>query len=215
MSESGVQSARSTSSPHVERKRRRRRDEILHSALRAFREHGYHGTTLEQIAGRLGLRKSALYHYFADKEAILYECHRRSLRELEQAVDDALADYESAEDRLGHIVRAHVRVMTETLQGSSLAFEVSALSPTHRTKVVEARDRYERRVREVIMDGMRRGEFRTIDPKIGAFGILGAINWIAHWYDPDGSLPPPELAARFVDHLVGGLMHRPSHPKGA
>jgi AcrR family transcriptional regulator len=215
MSESGVQSARATSSPHVERKRRRRRDEILHSALRAFREHGYHGTTLEQIAGRLGLRKSALYHYFADKEAILYECHLRSLRELEQAVEDALADFESAEDRLGHIVRAHVRVMTETLQGSSLAFEVSALSPTHRSEVVEARDRYERRVRDVIMDGVRSGEFRTIDPKIGAFGILGAINWIAHWYDPDGSLPAPELAARFVDHLVGGLTHQPSHPMGA
>ncbi len=99
--------------------------------------------------------------------------------------------------------------MTETLQGSSLAFEVSALSPEHRREVVEARDRYERQLREIIREGVELGEFRAADPKIGAFAILGAINWIAHWYDPDGSLPAPELAARFVDHLVGGLTHAP------
>lgn len=205
MSGSGVQSSSSTPSPHVERKRRRRRDEILQSALRTFREHGYHGTTLEEIAGRLGLRKSALYHYFPDKEAILYECHRRSLRELQAAVEEAISRYETAGERLAHIVRAHIRVMTETLQGSSLAFEVSALSSDHREEVVAARDRYEKRVRQTIQDGVRAGEFRPVDPKIGAFAILGAVNWIAHWYDPHGSLPGPELAASFVDHLVGGL----------
>jgi AcrR family transcriptional regulator len=202
---SGVQATPPTPSPHVERKRRRRRDEILQSALRAFKERGYHGTTLEEIAGRLGLRKSALYHYFPDKEAILYECHRRSLRELEAAVDEALSGYDTAEERLAYIVRAHVRVMTETLQGSSLAFEVSALSAAHREEVVAARDGYERRVRQIIQDGVHGGEFRPVDPKIGAFAILGAVNWIAHWYDPGGSLPGPELAARFIDHLVGGL----------
>ena len=37
------------------------------------------------------------------------------------------------------------------------------------------------------------------------FAILGAINWIARWYKPEGRLQAPELGAQFADHLVGGL----------
>ncbi len=197
--------ARAVPSPRVQRKRRRRRDEILHSALRAFREGGYHGTTLEQIARSLGLSKATLYHYFPDKESILFECHRRALRELDDAVVEADRRFERAPDRLAYLIRQHVRVMTDTLAGSPLAFEVPALSPEHQREVVAARDRYERALRTVIEEGVRRGEFRAPDAKIATFAILGAINWIARWYDPDGAIAPPELGARFAEHLVGGL----------
>ncbi len=79
-------------SPHVREKRERRRAEILHAALRAFREHGYHATTLDSIAKHLGLRKTALYHYFPDKEALLYECHRESLAEIGRLMKERLAE---------------------------------------------------------------------------------------------------------------------------
>ncbi len=49
-------------SPRVQEKRRRRREEILHAAFRAFRDTGYHATTLDDIASQLGIRKTALYH---------------------------------------------------------------------------------------------------------------------------------------------------------
>ncbi len=197
--------ARAAPSPRVQLKRRRRRDEILHSALKAFREGGYHGTTLEQIAGSLGLSKAALYHYFPDKESILYEGHRRALRELDEALDEAERRFERAPDRLAYLIRQHVRVMTETLAGSPLAFEVPALSPPRQREVIAARDRYERALRAVIEEGVSRGELRAPDVKIATLAILGAINWIARWYDPDGAIPPPELGARFAEHLVGGV----------
>lgn len=48
-------------SQRVLEKHRRRREEILHAALRAFGEKGYHGTTLGHIAERIGVQKTALY----------------------------------------------------------------------------------------------------------------------------------------------------------
>lgn len=197
-------------SPHVRKKRLRRKDEILHSALEAFRERGYHGTTLEEIAGRLGLQKTAIYHYFPEKEALLYECHRRSLDELERVVSEARALERLPSERLARIVREHVRVMTDTLEGSPLAFEVQALSAEHEAEIVARRDAYEKAIREVIASGVKKGEFRPVDPKVAAFAILGAINWIAQWYQPDGSLQAPELGAQFADYLVGGLAFRPT-----
>lgn len=196
-------------SPRIREKRRRRQAEILHAALRAFREKGYYATTLDDIAEKLDVRKTALYHYFPDKEAILYECHRESLAEVDGFVKDARLRFTTASEQLGHIIREHVRVMTETLEGSPLAFEVTALSDERQKEIIRARDRYERGLRKIIEQGIRDGEFRSVNSKIAVFAILGAINWIARWYQPEGSIRTPELGTEFADQLVGGLTCRP------
>ena len=197
------------SSPRIQEKRRRRRAEILHSALRAFRDKGYHATTLDHIAARLGVHKTALYHYFRDKEAILYACHRESLAEVIRLLDEARARSAAPAERLAFLVREHVRVMTDTLEASPLAFEVTALTPPHQAEIIALRDRYERALRRLVADGVDTGEFRLVDPKTTVFAILGAINWIARWYRPGGgrgaSLSAPELGAAYAAHLVGGL----------
>jgi AcrR family transcriptional regulator len=196
------------SSDHVRDKRRRRRDEILHAALTAFRETGYHSTTLADIADRLGIRKTALYHYFPDKEAILFECHRQSLAELERLTTEA-QELDSAVDRLHFIIREHVRVMTDTLEGSPLAFEVTSMSEERQAEIIEGRDRYEQELRSTIAAGILAGEFRQVDPKIATFAILGSINWIARWYRPEGELRADELGTEFANLLVGGLTCSP------
>jgi len=192
-------------SAHVRAKRERRRTEILHAALQAFRSGGYHATTLDDIALQLGVRKTALYHYFPDKEALLYACHREGLEEVAGIIAAARRHQTSAE-QLAHAIREHVRVMTDTLEGSSLAFEVSALSARHQSEVIAARDRYEQALRDIIRRGIAAGEFRAVDAKLAVFAILGAINWIARWYSPHGSVHPPELGAQYADHLVRGLL---------
>jgi AcrR family transcriptional regulator len=194
-------------SPHVQEKRHRRRREILHAALRAFREKGFHGTTLDDIAQHLGVRKTALYHYFPDKQTILHECHRESLGELERIVREA-RKLETAAEKLAHIIREHVRVMTETLQGSPLAFEVTSFSRARQDDMILHRDRYEREVRKIIDQGIRNGEFRNVDSKLATFAVLGAINWIARWYRPEGEFHAAELGAAFADQLLGGLRKR-------
>ncbi|GBD31793.1 HTH-type transcriptional repressor KstR2 [bacterium HR33] len=193
-------------SAKVVAKRRARREAILRAALRGFKDKGYHATTLEDIARNLGVRASALYHYFPDKETILYRCHRDALLELGALVRRARRSFASPADRLRYLIEQHVRVMTETLQGSPLAFEISALSPERRKRVVALRDRYEAFLRRTIEDGIAEGSFRAVDPKSSALAILGAVNWIARWYRPDGTLNAEELGRRFSDFLIGGLL---------
>lgn len=196
-----------TGSAHVRERRQQRRRDILHAALRAFRENGYQATTLDDIAGHIGVRKTALYHYFPDKEAILYECHRESLNEIRRVMKEAMK-LETATERLGYVIREHVRVITGNLDGSPLALEVPALSTERQAEIIATRDRYERDLRKLIDQGVKSGEFREVDSKIAAFVILGAINWIARWYRPEGALHARELGTEFADHLLGGLACR-------
>lgn len=194
-----------TASPHVRRKRAQRRQEILHAALATVRDRGYHATTLDDIAERLGVRKTALYHYFPDKDSILYACHQESLAELDRMIEASEACCTSPRERLAYLIREHVRVMTEQLEGSPLAFEVSALSPDRRAEIIAGRDRYESVLRDVVARGVELGQFRPVDPKIAVFAILGSINWIARWYDPEGVHEGPALGGEFADLLIRGL----------
>jgi AcrR family transcriptional regulator len=191
-------------SPHVLAKRERRRTQILRAALRAFRERGYHATTLDDIAKHLDVRKTALYHYFPDKESILFECHRESLAELDRLVTEARA-LPTPAARLRHLIVEHVRVMTDTLDGSPLAFEVGSLAPARQAEIIAGRDRYERTLRRFIDDGIRAGAFRPVDSKVAVFAILGAINWVARWYRAEGALRADDIGTQFAEHLVGGL----------
>ena len=195
-------------SAHVQAKRERRRDEILRAALLAFRERGYHATTLDHIAQRVGVRKTALYHYFTDKDAILHACHVDSLAQLERILAEARKLPAPAE-QLRHVIVEHVRVMTDSLGGSPLAFEVTALGAKHQAEIIYGRDRYEREIRRIIEQGMRDGSFRKADAKVAAFAVLGAINWVSRWFRPEGALDAATIGAQFADHLVGGLGVRP------
>lgn len=199
-----------TRTPRIERRRRRRRAQILRAAMRALRDKGYHATTLDDIAEHVGMRKTALYHYFRDKEAILYGCHRETLASLSRIMRKSRR-LRGATERLSYLIREHVMVMAGKLGGSPLTLEVSVFTGEHRAILINARDRYEHEVRNIIEQGMREGEFRPGDAKTAAFVILGGLNWIANWFRSEGELKPAELADRFVVQLLLGLVDGTAH----
>jgi hypothetical protein len=67
------------------------------------------------------------------------------------------------------------------------------------------RDRFDRGMRQVLEQGMASGAFGGGDPKLLAFAILGAVNWIPRWFNPAGPITSEEIANRFADYLIAGL----------
>ena len=190
-------------------RREHRVSAILESAIAAFRKQGYHGTSMEQIADQLLMTKGSLYYYFRDKEEILYAAH-------DQALDGILRELARVRrkegcpcSRLTDLLVAHIRIMVEGFSGTALALEFGALAPRRLDKVVAKRDRFEKGLRDLIDKGTREGCFRPVDPKMTGMALLGAINWIARWHRPDGPAGAEEVAHKFVDLFMGGLL-----PKG-
>jgi TetR/AcrR family transcriptional regulator, cholesterol catabolism regulator len=70
---------------------------------------------------------------------------------------------------------------------------------------VAKRDRYEGAVRRIVASGIRDGTFAPCDAALVTRALLGALNWTARWYRPEGPAAPGAVAETYADYLVRGL----------
>jgi AcrR family transcriptional regulator len=183
-----------------------RRIEILKSAASAFRRRGYHGASVDEIASALEMTKGNLYYYFKNKEEILFACHDYSLDLLLQLMAHVRAEASSPDQKLRTLVQEFVHIIIDELHGTALTLEAESLSPPLLKRIIAKRDQFDHGMREIIQQGMDQGVFRKGDPKMIELAIMGAVNWIAKWYDPSGPWGSDAIGKAFGDYLVGGLL---------
>ena len=183
----------------------------MKSAAKAFRRLGYHGATVEHIAAAMHMKKGNLYYYFKNKEEILFGCHQYSLDRLALILADVEQAGLPADEQLRRLIVAFVHTILDELHGAALFLDLEALSPAHLKAAIAQRDAFERDVRRVIEHGIAEGTFGPGDPKLLAFAMFGAVNWIPRWFNPTGPSSSQEIADRFADYLIGGL--RRSSPR--
>ena len=203
-----------TGRPRARRRPRRPRNadpnastrvDILTSAAKAFRKLGYHGATVEQIASALHMKKGNLYYYFRNKEEILFACHQYSLDRLMTLLAEVEDTTAGPDEKLRRLVGAFVHTILDELHGTALFLDLEALSPAHLKAVIARRDAFEQGVRRVIQEGITSGVFVTNDPKLMAFALFGAVNWIPRWYSPDGPATSQTIADLFADYFISGF----------
>ncbi len=182
------------------------REAILRAAARVFRRRGFADTGMRDIAEEADLSPGNLYYYFTSKHELLYFCQDHSLDRMLETARALERVRVAPAERLRRVVKAHLACMLDELDGAAAHTEVEALPEALRTKIVAKRDRSERAVRAVVERGVRSREFAPCDPTLVTRAVLGALNWTARWYRPDGPEPPAAVADAFADYLVRGLV---------
>jgi AcrR family transcriptional regulator len=180
-----------------------REDEILAAAARIFREKGYHGTSVRDIAESVGLLKGSLYHYIRSKEELLARLFDGALDGTVRDLQTIAARDGAASTRLREMVKAYVLAVTANLDAVGLYLrEWRALPPRELTRLLSRRRAMRALFEEVIADGVRRREFAAGDVKISALAILGMANWLFEWYRPRGRMRPDQLASEIAERAV-------------
>lgn len=183
------------------------RSDIIQAAAQIFRQKGFHATSMQEIADAVKLQKSSLYHHIPSKQDIL-------LTILDHALDLLISDMRSVvesdlppEQKLRHAVHVYVDRLTEDADlATVLLMEHRSLEPELKQGHIDRRDRYETLWRELIEEGIESGVFRTMDPRVAGFALLGVQNWMLTWYRADGKMQASALADQFVDVFLHGFL---------
>jgi AcrR family transcriptional regulator len=192
-----------------------RRQAIEDVASDLFRERGYAATSIRDIARALSMQGASLYAHVTSKEDVLWSIVDRAATRFEEAADRAEAEAESHRpgdpaEALAALVEAHVDVLTSNVDEAGVFLnEWRALEGGRRAAILTRRDAYQARFRGHVERGIALGSFAMTDPSIATMTILGALNGVVTWYDPDGRLP----ADRIADHLVDLVLRMLEGPR--
>jgi AcrR family transcriptional regulator len=175
---------------------------VLTTAAELFLTQGYRQTRLDDIAERLRITKPALYNYFRNKQDILFGCHMLGHDIVDEGLENIEAEGGDGASRLSQLIRVYAGVMTQQFGMCLIRLDINELPIAAQRRIRERRRAVNARFEQYLKMGVADGTLAKCDPKFTSFVIAGALNWISHWYRPDGGLSSAQIGEQFVQTLV-------------
>ncbi len=186
---------------------------ILRAAAALFREHGYERTRLNDIAHALNVTKPTLYYYVKNKEDILVEIQQTGFEDIMEELTGLDRGGQSGADILRRVVVRYVNWVTGEFGVCVPRQFLITLAPQNLTRLRKARSTIEQRIRETIARGIEDHSIRPCEPWIVASAILGAMNWMAFWYEAGPARrSAADLGEAYFDLLINGIGARSFRP---
>ncbi|ETI69018.1 TetR/AcrR family transcriptional regulator [Neobacillus vireti] len=185
-----------------------RKVEILDAALTLFVKNGFNRTSIQDIADAAGITKGGLYHYLKSKEEILFLLHERFISEGYSKLKLIEEESLPTEEKLVKLLKTHLEIIKDYKDDITIFYkEYNNLSPENYKIVMNKRDDYESIFINVLEEGRINGVFNIENSRISSFFILGASNFMYHWYNPNGEKPMDELARIYLNIIKNGILN--------
>ncbi|WP_129659815.1 TetR/AcrR family transcriptional regulator [Rothia uropygialis] len=181
------------------------REKLISVCVQVFNKYGYDTTSMGTLSENLGISKSAIYHHVSSKEEILEEALLRALDSLEKAMEDVQATDARGIDKLEGVIRGSIRVLVDQMPYVTLLLRLRGNSPVE-TAALERRRKITRTVESLVRQAQEEGDLRgDISGKSTPRLMLGMINSIVDWYQPEGEGTVDMLAETAVKMVLDGL----------
>lgn len=177
-----------------------RRERILSNAADLFSVQGYSGSSVKELAERLGVTKPFIYYYMKSKQDILEQICIATIDLPHRVMDEVFAEGLPPTEALHHFVRRFAWVQSSNQKYVSVFFsEELNLSPGVRRYVVKRRREFDERLEALLRKGVEAGDFRIADVPVAARAVAGMVCWIFTWFRPNGRLSLEEVCQLFAD----------------
>ncbi len=190
-----------------------KRDLILKTAKELFAEKGYYSTTIDEVAERAGVAKGSIYTYFKSKHDLFVKTIIEDVEEIIRRIESQVVNIESIEGK----IRKGVELYLDYFESNLPFFKVLFLE--RRVLVKESDGEEEECFRGLyhkfvnLLSGaleraIKKGEIRSLNPKVLAIGMIGGIDRILFTYlygDNEKDLSPREAVGTLLEAIFNGI----------
>lgn len=184
-------------------------ERILESARHLFRQKGFERTSMNDIAGQVGISAPSVYWHFPSKEVILYSILRAQIEDFYMEIQHPAGGADPAA-RLKDFVRLYVRYQLDRLDQAreftyiyGLAQLSHALTEDHLKSLRDTERAITVLIKDILDEGQNLGLFVFDDLSVTAFAIITMCENVTSWAKPGGRALPHEIA-----EMLGKLVLR-------
>ncbi|BBO86582.1 TetR/AcrR family transcriptional regulator [Desulfosarcina ovata] len=180
---------------------------ICEKALDLFCERGYDNTPMSHIAKAIGASKAILYHYFSNKEELLFSIIEYQMEKYLTPILDDAAQIEDPEQRLRYFIKGYTRLLANDSRSRIMVHEAHRLDPEH-SKIIQARhNRLYQLIYDTIAEMEAQGKVRAPQKAFTTFAAIGMCSWTFYWFDYQRKELADQLADTFADLFFNGILN--------
>ena len=183
------------------------REDVLDAAAQVFRQKGYHGASMSDIAAAVNVQKASLYHHVTSKQEILLALLDRALIMLTEHISVIAAQSLPADQKLRLMIRGYLSALADNADLTAvLLFEHRSLDKKSHARHVPQRDTFEALWRDVLNEGVKSKVFDLKDTGLAVRALMGVMNWTLTWYHPEGGKSIEQIADEYSDFGLKGML---------
>jgi TetR/AcrR family transcriptional regulator len=200
--------ARSRASDYDDKRRA-----ILNRSAELFSEHGYDRASMNKIAQACGVSKANLYHYYKDKEELLFDVIRFHLEELLEVVEAADAPGLTPTDRLRALVGALLEAYRDADSQHNVQISSLRFLPAERQAELKGMERELVAIFSDAVVGVAPKLKGTKMLKPVTMSLFGMLNWHYLWFRSGGTVTRADyadLVTRLIADGTRGVIAAPA-----
>jgi len=183
------------------------KERLIKASIDLFSKKKYLDTPIREIGEAAGVNPSLVYHYFKNKEEILFTIIDRFSRHLISSLQEIQTRESDPIEGLRKIIFQHLLLNGEFRKEVIITIEENtSLKGRLRTEVMS----FQRKIYDLYMDQLKKLEqlnmLRKGNLTVICFSIFGIINWFYRWYRVGGQLNDEEIANQIIENILLGIM---------
>jgi AcrR family transcriptional regulator len=192
--------------PKVSRRKSSKRGVIMAKAAAMFKDKGFAGSSMRDLAEAVGIEAASLYNHIKSKSEILQEIIFHAATECNVHLEQTDVAGKKTLDKLEEIIRFHVHMMLNRFEEYHvMTHEWIHLPEPYLTNFITQRRNYVQRMEAIMEEGIRNKEIKPIIPYVAVLTILSAVRGLEFWHRSRKNHTPQQIEDNMVLHLISGL----------
>lgn len=194
--------------PVTRRKKSAKKALILSTAARMFREKGFTGSSMRDLAEQIGIEAASLYNHIQSKSQILNEIIWGVSIDCKEQLENLEAANGTCLQKIEALIRFHTQMMlTRFEEYSVMVNEWIHLEPEKLAEFATERRSYVKKMEAIVQEGIDKGELKPLMPYVVVLNILSSVRGLEFWHKSAKTHTAVEIEENMVAHLLRGIIN--------